>query len=304
MTAAPEAAPSRPAAAPGRAGSRHPARPRRPARPHDPLRRRHRARRARRAAPRCRRPAVALTDHDTLAGYRDVVAAGAVPAGLKPDPRRRDQRDRRRATSGCGRASCTSSASGWTRTTRLRGGAGRAARPPPRAVRADGRRLRELGLPIDDQSPTIARTDDDALGRPTIARALVAAGFADERRGRVPPAPRLGPPGLRAARRTGSARGDRGDPGGRRSAGAGPFRRGARTASSCSGSWSRGWAASRSTTARSTPRGRRDGRGRHDLGLVATGGSDYHGDTGTYAEAHAELWVPPEVADGAARRSA
>ena len=32
------------------------------------------------------------------------------------------------------------------------------------------------------------------------------------------------------------------------------------------------------------------------LGLVATGGSDYHGDTGTYAEAHAELWVPPEVA--------
>ena len=33
-----------------------------------------------------------------------------------------------------------------------------------------------------------------------------------------------------------------------------------------------------------------------ELGLVATGGSDYHGDTGTYAEAHAELWVPPEVA--------
>ena len=32
------------------------------------------------------------------------------------------------------------------------------------------------------------------------------------------------------------------------------------------------------------------------LGLIATGGSDYHGDTGTYAEAHAELWVPPEVA--------
>ncbi len=29
--------------------------------------------------------------------------------------------------------------------------------------------------------------------------------------------------------------------------------------------------------------------------LVATGGSDYHGDTGTYAESHARLWVPPEV---------
>ena len=34
------------------------------------------------------------------------------------------------------------------------------------------------------------------------------------------------------------------------------------------------------------------------LGLVATGGSDYHGDTSTYAEAHAGLWVPPEVAAG------
>jgi hypothetical protein len=31
------------------------------------------------------------------------------------------------------------------------------------------------------------------------------------------------------------------------------------------------------------------------LGLVATGGTDYHGDLGPYAEAHAALWVPPEV---------
>jgi predicted metal-dependent phosphoesterase TrpH len=35
-----------------------------------------------------------------------------------------------------------------------------------------------------------------------------------------------------------------------------------------------------------------------DLRLVKSGGSDYHGDTGTYAEIHAALWVPPEVADG------
>jgi predicted metal-dependent phosphoesterase TrpH len=32
-----------------------------------------------------------------------------------------------------------------------------------------------------------------------------------------------------------------------------------------------------------------------DLRLVATGGSDYHGDRETYAEAHAALWVPPTV---------
>ena len=35
-----------------------------------------------------------------------------------------------------------------------------------------------------------------------------------------------------------------------------------------------------------------------DLGLVPTGGSDYHGDRETYAEAHAQLWNPPEVAAG------
>jgi 3',5'-nucleoside bisphosphate phosphatase len=38
------------------------------------------------------------------------------------------------------------------------------------------------------------------------------------------------------------------------------------------------------------------------LGLAATGGSDYHGDTGTYAEAHAGLWVPPEVGQGLRQR--
>ena len=33
-----------------------------------------------------------------------------------------------------------------------------------------------------------------------------------------------------------------------------------------------------------------------ELGLVATGGSDYHGDTAPYAEAHAALHVPDRVA--------
>ena len=47
-------------------------------------------------------------------------------------------------------------------------------------------------------------------------------------------------------------------------------------------------------------RSSRSARSRLALGLVATGGSDYHGDTSTYAEAHAGLWVPPEVAAGLA----
>ena len=35
-----------------------------------------------------------------------------------------------------------------------------------------------------------------------------------------------------------------------------------------------------------------------DHRLVWTGGTDYHGDRETYAEAHAQLWNPPEVAEG------
>jgi predicted metal-dependent phosphoesterase TrpH len=31
------------------------------------------------------------------------------------------------------------------------------------------------------------------------------------------------------------------------------------------------------------------------FGLLATGGSDYHGDFGPYAESHAFVWVPPAV---------
>ena len=34
-----------------------------------------------------------------------------------------------------------------------------------------------------------------------------------------------------------------------------------------------------------------------ELALVPTGGTDYHGDIGPYAAAHAELWVPPEVGE-------
>ena len=40
-------------------------------------------------------------------------------------------------------------------------------------------RLRELDLPIDDQvADVVGLGDDDALGRPTVARALIAAGHA------------------------------------------------------------------------------------------------------------------------------
>src|SRR5688572_23620449 len=40
-------------------------------------------------------------------------------------------------------------------------------------------RLRELGMPVDALSESLVFHDDAALGRPTLARLLVQAGFAD-----------------------------------------------------------------------------------------------------------------------------
>ncbi len=160
--------------------------------------------------------------------------------------------------------------------------------------------LRELGLSIDAQLADITDSTDDAVGRPTVARALIAAGHATQRRGCLQPAARLGEARVRAAAR-GSGRSTR------------SRRSGPPTGSRCS-----------PTSARR--RARVDvvreladaglgglevyyrsfdvatvaavGEVARKLDLVPTGGSDYHGDTGTYAEAHAALWVPPDVAAG------
>ena len=47
-------------------------------------------------------------------------------------------------------------------------------------------RLRELDLAVDAQLPAGVLESDDALGRPTLARALVAAGHAESVERRVP----------------------------------------------------------------------------------------------------------------------
>src|SRR3954465_11602930 len=51
---------------------------------------------------------------------------------------------------------------------------------------------------------------------------------------------------------------------------------------------------------RSFPPGTRDAMARvaAALGLVATGGTDYHGDLGSYAESHAGLVMPDELVAG------
>ena len=237
---------------------------------------------------------LALTDHDTLAGYREVVAAGAVPAGMtlipgveinalvtrhlglweaSPHPRVRDG-PRRRGIRGA-----------------------LAAQREQRRVRFERTvdRLRELGLGIDAQVATLAPDADDALGRPTVARALIAAGHAASvedafsrllGHGRPAYVPRqgMGPAeAIDAIRRGGLPALAHFSEAPARidvvreliDAGLGGLEVYYRTFDGATVEALMGVAAS--------------------LRLIPTGGSDYHGDTGTYAQAHAGLWVPPEV---------
>lgn len=241
----------------------------------------------------------ALTDHDTLAGYRDIVATGGVPAGLTLIPAVEIN------------ALVTRDLGLWEWELHILGfgmdpddeafEAVLSRQRSARRVRFDRTvaLLRELGMPIDAQVAELAAADDDALGRPTIARALMRAGFAESVEDAF-------------ARIIGH-----GGPGYVRREGLGP---------------EDAIAAIRAAGGLPVLAHFREGPVRQDvvreliddglgglevyyrsfdaatvgqmaalaqtLRLVPTGGSDYHGDTGTYAESHARLWVPPEVGDG------
>ena len=158
-------------------------------------------------------------------------------------------------------------------------------------------KLRAQGVPIDAALETLpATTEDDALGRPRLARALIRCGYATSvedafqkhlSRGRPAYVPRqgLGPrEAIQAIRAAGGL---------------------ASLAHYAEAPDHMPWlralvdmgldglevyyrAYDQATVA--TLRGIAE-----DLRLVTTGGTDYHGDRETYAEAHADLWVPPEV---------
>ena len=244
---------------------------------------------------------LAVTDHDTLAGYREVVAADAIPAGMTIVP-------------GVEINAIVSRDLGlWEGELHILGfgmDPGDEAFEATLAAQRRRRRerfdrtvalLRDLDLAIDDHILDVSASGDDSLGRPTVARALVGAGHAASvddafRRllgaGRPGYVPRtgLGPIDAIAAIR---------------SAGGLPVLA------------HFGEAPSRVDVIRELVAAGLGGLEVYyrsfdaatvfavgevalALGLVATGGSDYHGDTSTYAEAHAGLWVPPAVATGLA----
>lgn len=240
---------------------------------------------------------LAITDHDTLAGVREVLAAGAVPAGLEllagielnaVVADRLDLRESEVHVLGLGVDPDNQGLEATLALQRTR-----------RRARFDlmVARLAAIGRPIDDALEALPTTgDDDALGRPRAARAMIAKGYVASveeafatylSRGRPGYVPRegLGPiEAIRAIRAAGglavlahfSEAPDRPDVISElKDAGLGGLEVYYRTFDALTVAAVRQVAEAAS--------------------LVATGGSDYHGDLEPYAATHAQLWVPPTV---------
>jgi predicted metal-dependent phosphoesterase TrpH len=246
---------------------------------------------------------LALTDHDNLAGYREVTAARAIPDGLRLIPGVEIN------------AIVTRDLGLWEGELHILGfgmDPGDAAFEATLAAQRGRRRerfertvalLRELDLSIDAHLGAVTGSADDALGRPTVARALIAAGHATSVEDAFRRLLGWGKPGY--VSRTGL----------------GPVEaiEAIRAAGGLPVLAHFGEAPSRVDVVRELLDAGLGGLEVYyrsfdaatvaavagvarDLGLLATGGSDYHGDAGPYAEAHAGLWVPPEVGDELAGR--
>jgi predicted metal-dependent phosphoesterase TrpH len=161
-------------------------------------------------------------------------------------------------------------------------------------------RLRDMGVPIDAALEKLpVTTDEDALGRPRIARALIECGYAESvedafnrhlSRGRPAYVPRegLGPRDAIAAIRA-----------------AGGIASLAHYAEAPDNlDFLRELidlglnALEVHYRAYNLPTVTALKKVASELRLLPTGGTDYHGDRETYAEAHAQLWIPDDIANG------
>jgi predicted metal-dependent phosphoesterase TrpH len=238
----------------------------------------------------------ALTDHDTLAGYRDVVLSNSVPADLTLIPGVEIN------------ALVMRDLGLWEWELHILGfgmDPDDAAFETTLAQQRSSRRtrfertvarLREIGMPIDAEVAALASDDNDALGRPTIARALIRAGYAstvEDAFSRI-----IGHGGPGYVRREGLGPEDA--IAAIRAAGGlpvlahfreAPFRPDVLRELVEAGLG--GLEVYYRTFDQPTVDAVR--KVAESFDLVATGGSDYHGDLGPYAETHGRLWVPPEV---------
>ena len=240
---------------------------------------------------------LSITDHDTLAGVREVLAGGGIPQGLELLPGvelnaitadRLDLRESEVHVLGLGVDLDDDELEATLALQRTR-----------RRTRFDRmvRRLADIARPIDDALEALPVTsDDDALGRPRVARAMIAKGYVTSveeafttylSRGRPGYVPRegLGPiEAIRAIRAAGglaalahfSEAPERPDVIRElKDAGLGGLE-----------VYYRSFDAATVEAVRAVAEA---------ASLVATGGSDYHGDLESYAATHARLWVPPTV---------
>lgn len=157
-------------------------------------------------------------------------------------------------------------------------------------------RLREIGMPVDAHLTHLDLTRDDALGRPTIGRALVAGGFARSVEDAFNRIIGWGGPGYVAREGMGPREAIEAI----RAAGGVPVLAHFSEAPSqipllrelveigLAGLEVYYISYPPETVTLVADVATR-------LGLIATGGSDFHGDTSTYAEAHAVLHVPDGV---------
>ena len=240
---------------------------------------------------------LAITDHDNLGAYRELIDGRAVPPSLELIP--------------------GVEINALSRGIRLADGelhilgfgmdpdddALEAALASQRAARRQRfertvARLREIGLGIDEQIAHVALTRDDALGRPTIGRALIAAGYATS----VEDAFRrlIGWGGPAYVQREGMGPREAIDVIG--AAGGVPvlahFSEAPEQVPLIRELREMGLAGLEVFYISFAPETvEAVGSVAAKLGLLATGGSDYHGDTSTYAEAHASLRVPSIVGE-------
>jgi predicted metal-dependent phosphoesterase TrpH len=245
---------------------------------------------------------LAITDHDSIAAYRELRTAEAVPESMELLP----GVEINALSRGIPLAEGELHVLGFGMDPDDE--AFEAALVTQRAARRlrferTVARLRDIGLGIDEQIGHIDLARDDALGRPTIGRALIAAGHAtsvEDAFQRL-----IGWGGPAYIQREGM--GPREAIEGIRDAGGVPvlahFSEAPTQMPLLRELQELGLAglevyyiSFRSETVMLV----RDVAAR--LGLLATGGSDYHGDTTTYAEAHAALHVPVEVRDALVAR--
>ena len=251
-----------------------------------------------RAAAACGVTIFALADHDTLVGVRELIAAGAIPVGLELIPGVEINAIVREDI-GLWEGELHILGLGMD----IRDEAFEAALVGQRSRRAERfartvRRLAELGMPIDAQLESLVSGPDDSLGRPIVGRALVAAGFATSVEDAFRRLIGRGTPGYIAREGLGPSEAIHAI----RAAGGLPALAHFADAPDrmpllreLMGEGLAGLEVYYRTFDRPTTEA--VAATAAALRLVPTGGTDYHGDTGTYAEAHARLWVPPEVGD-------